>query len=158
MSETTTAPAAGPAIPEGYEQAEWVCMGRAKLVGGRNGITFRDQAGERQAFALTPKLKRYRPGGVYRVLASPTSARFDDAHRAFVRLHENADERRAWQLAEEAEDVEARLDREYKRAFEETDDVRRALEPLRRLYHARDRVGKQAIEVLLLQYLRNPLS
>jgi hypothetical protein len=154
MTETTT-----PALPEGFVQAEWVCTGRAVMHGGGQGVGFRDQAsGERSAFKMTPKLKRYRAGGVYRVQASATSARFDDAHRAFVRLHDDAAERREWQLREEALEVESRLDRAYKRAFEETDDVRAALAPLRSIYHARDRVGRLALEVVLLQHLRNPLA
>ena len=138
--------------------ALFVCTGKAETTDGKTALVLRQLYGGGKLAderLFTAKDFHCRVGHVYRIRISeikgadsiyPSTARW-------ISAYEDEAQAAAWQAAARAFDVEKAARRERKKA-EGTQQMLEVLRPLRTIYQRTNALGRLAIEVQLLAYLR----
>ncbi len=138
--------------------ALFVCTGKAETTDGKPALILRElteasELGEERIFASKGLLCRV--GHIYRIQISETKGAdsiFPSTER-WISQYADAEQVAAWQAAARALDVEKAAARERKKA-EGTQQMLEVLKPLRTIYERTNALGRLAIEVQLLAYLR----
>jgi hypothetical protein len=154
VEDTSGTPAAKPERPT----ALFVCTGKAETTDGKTALVLREMseggklADER---LFTAKDLRCRVGHVYRIRISETKGADSiyPSTASWISAYEDGVQVAAWQAAARAFDVEKAARRRQKQA-EETQQMLEVLKPLRTIYQRTNALGRLAIEVQLLSYLR----
>src|SRR5579859_871524 len=138
--------------------ALFVCTGKTETADGKPAIILRklseaNELGTERLFAS--KGLHCRVGHVYRIQVSETKGAdsiFPSTER-WISQYANAEQVAAWQAAARAFEIEKAAARERKKA-EGTQQMLEVLKPLRTIYQRTNALGRLAIEVQLLAYLR----
>ena len=137
-------------------EIEATCIGkRLHVRDNRLRVGFRDTQDRVSWFGLDRHSRHYRTGAVYRLETSDDGKTwtFSPPHETFKGLHPDLAERLAWQAASdaaEAQDRRRKNNAKKARALNALD----VLKPLHDLYRATDYIGRLALEVTVLNYLR----
>ena len=138
--------------------ALFVCTGKTETADGKPALILRelsgaDDLGTERVFEAKGLLCRV--GHVYRIQISQTTGAasiFPSTDR-WISQYADAEQVAAWQAAARAFEIEKAAVRERKKA-EGTQQMLEVLKPLRTIYQRTNALGRLAIEVQLLAYLR----
>jgi hypothetical protein len=137
-----------------FQRREVVCVGRVLAQGEKLGVKFAllddgGHPGETTIFA-GKAVARCVPGGVYEVQLAAEGAR---GAFTWLRTYQDAEAVARWQTESESAEVAHRA-RKLERNAGRRNEMVNALAPLREAYGRADRIGRLALEVVLLSYLR----
>lgn len=138
--------------------ALFVCTGKTETADGKQALILREVSeagalGVERLFAAKGLLCRV--GHVYRIQISETKGAdsiYPSTER-WISQYADAEQVAAWQAAARALEVEKAAKRERKKA-EGTQQMLEVLKPLRTIYQRTNALGRLAIEVQVLAYLR----
>lgn len=148
-------PVAGPL----YLRREVVSLGLCEIAGGKKGGAWAfvepgDKVGE--TFAMDRRKMKGTIGSVYTVPVSADGTSFKSGELKWARNWPNADDLIFWRAKSDALEVKERV--AATKAKGEKMGLAKAmsgLEPLKIAYWSTDKTGRLALEVLVLQYLRD---
>lgn len=147
-------PAAKREEEEGFEKYEVVCMGKVQVVGDKLGVKFAvlEEGGRlgREAIFAGKNLSRCVPGGVYEVLMNDAQAK---GGFKWLRTYPDRGAVAGWQAQSEAAEVAHRA-LKLEKEEGKRNEMLKALNPVRVAYRRTDRIGRLALEVVLLDLLR----
>jgi len=144
---------------EAFKPAEMVCLGACKLTGGKLGTLYHfvepgDVLGEAFPVARS-KGKDGVPGGVYLIPTDAERSKAQFVNRQWSRMWPDAEAVAQWRAKSDALEVSHRhAKRTAGKEREALEAALACLEPIRKLYMGTDRLGKLALEVAVLDYLR----
>lgn len=137
-----------------FQKREVVCVGRVRAKGDKLGVKFavlddEGRPGETAIFGGR-QVRHCVAGGVYGVLLGAKGARGE-----FTWLRTYPDEAAVarWQAESDAAEVAHRA-RKLEKNADRRNEMVEALAPVREAYGRADRIGRLALEVVLLEYLR----
>lgn len=99
-----------------------------------------------------PALKNKIVGGVYKIRASATAIDLDSIKYA-GRIWQKQEDVIAWRLATDIAETRARI-ASVEKKDKARDVIAEALDPILKLYKGTDRLGRRALEALILEKLR----
>ena len=141
-------------------KARWVCIGRRFAADNQGLFQFwatlddQDQLGKEHAFKK-PLVKNAAPGVCYELtLTDGGKAMLTKGKDAPKYLGIYADKQQVitWKAEEKAAEASDRIARKMKEEISE-DQLREALEPIRIACRRTDKLGRQAIKAMVLEYL-----
>ena len=132
---------------------EYVYLGSTQLKGGGRGIRLArlEMDGTVGDEVVFKHRRVFVVGGVYEIPSTPDGTTANLANPTFKRLYPDQELRIQWEARDQAEHAALRalkLEKQSKAAIET------AIEPVRRVYHRTDALGKLALELILLRALR----
>lgn len=140
---------------DGYAPVLLACIGRRMLANNALGIGFvpaDNLTGEPMFFAERKRSRDYRAGGIYEVEMNDTKARLTGAAGSYRKMVSDPTVIACWQVEETAAKAEQAAFKRHKSDLDAAIVI--AFAPLREEYIHRNTVGRLAIEVAVLSYLR----